>query len=223
MMATGERDGLSVEATARLLAAATFGGGAARGHAACEVVAGEDDLEVVGDEGAHVAVGVAYLVLRLVGLHHGKVSLGALGRRGGRAVLPPPGRGELSLLLEGGADSLLLLGVGIVNHMPVGTVGFARAFVHAVNHALLGAQLTRDGLNVRRESNFRHYAKKLEDEKMFWRKTWARILRLFHGEDIVFLTCRAAVFRLRVGLTVVLRWSYDSSHGKLPRTFHPQR
>ena len=25
------------------------------------------------------------------------------------------------------------------------------------------------------------------------------------------------------GLTVVLRWSYDSSHGKLPRTFHLQR
>ena len=39
-------------------------------------------------------------------------------------------------------------------------------------------------------------------------KTWARILRLFHEEDIVFLTCRAVVFRLRVGLTVVLRWSY---------------
>ena len=44
---------------------------------------------------------------------------------------------------------------------------------------------------------------------MFWWKTWASILRLFHGEDIVFLTCRAAVFRLRVGLTVVLRWSYS--------------
>lgn len=43
---------------------------------------------------------------------------------------------------------------------------------------------------------------------MFRWKTWAMILRLFHGEDIVFLTCRAAVFRLRVGLTVVLRWSY---------------
>ncbi len=31
---------------------------------------------------------------------------------------------------------------------------------------------------------------------------------MFHGENIVFLTFRAAVFRLRVGLTVVLRWSY---------------
>ena len=51
------RDGSSVEATARILAAATFGGGAAASHyAACDVVAGEDDLEVVGDEGAHVAV-----------------------------------------------------------------------------------------------------------------------------------------------------------------------
>ena len=35
------------------------------------------------------------------------------------------------------------------------------------------------------------------------------ILRMFHGENIVFLTCRAAVFRRKVGLTVVLRWSYD--------------
>nr|DAH90493.1 MAG TPA: hypothetical protein [Bacteriophage sp.] len=159
-MVTEGRDGSSVEATARLLAAATFGGGAAASHyAACEVVAGEDDLEVVGDEGAHVAVGVAYLVLRLVGLHYGKVSLGTLGRRGGRAVLPPPGRGKLSLLLEGGAYSLLLGSVGIVVTMTVGTIGLTRLFVDTVNHALLGAQLTRNGLNVRRKSNFRHSAK----------------------------------------------------------------
>lgn len=32
---------------------------------------------------------------------------------------------------------------------------------------------------------------------------------MFHEENIVFLTCRAAVFRRKVGLTVVLRWSYD--------------
>ena len=44
---------------------------------------------------------------------------------------------------------------------------------------------------------------------MFRWKTWAMILRMFHGENIVFLTCRAAVFRRKVGLTVVLRWSYD--------------
>lgn len=40
------------------------------------------------------------------------------------------------------------------------------------------------------------------------RKTWAMILRMFHEENIVFQTCRAAVFRRKVGLTVVLRWSY---------------
>ena len=34
------------------------------------------------------------------------------------------------------------------------------------------------------------------------------ILRMFHGENIVFQTCRTAVFRRKVGLTVVLRWSY---------------
>lgn len=176
---TGERDGLSVEATA--LGAAAFGG-AAGGHAACEVVAGEDDLEVVGDEGAHVAVGVAYLVLRLVGLHHGQVGIGALGQRGGRAVLPPPGGGELRLLLEGGADGLLLGSVGVVNHMPVGTVGFARAFVHAVNHALLGAQLTRDGLNVSRKTDFRHNAKNLENER--------KVLMENVGEDSVIVSRR---------------------------------
>ena len=62
VMTQGERGAvLSVEATARLLAA-SFGGGAAASHyAACEVVAGEDDLEVVGDEGAHVAVGLPIL------------------------------------------------------------------------------------------------------------------------------------------------------------------
>lgn len=43
------RDGSSVEAAARILAA-TFSGGAARGHTASDVVAGEYDLEVVGDE-----------------------------------------------------------------------------------------------------------------------------------------------------------------------------
>ena len=34
------------------------------------------------------------------------------------------------------------------------------------------------------------------------------IPRMFHEENIVFLTCRSAVFRRKVGLTVVLRWSY---------------
>ena len=43
---------------------------------------------------------------------------------------------------------------------------------------------------------------------MFRWKTWAMIPRMFHEENIVFQTCRAAVFRRKVGLTVVLRWSY---------------
>ena len=34
------------------------------------------------------------------------------------------------------------------------------------------------------------------------------IPRMFHEENIVFQTCRVAVFRRKVGLTVVLRWSY---------------
>ena len=58
-------------------------------------------------------------------------------------------------------------------------------------------------------------------------KTWAMILRMFHEENIVFLTRRSAVFQTQSwsygGLTVVLRWSYDSSHGKMPRTFHLRR
>ena len=43
---------------------------------------------------------------------------------------------------------------------------------------------------------------------MYRWKTWAMIPRMFHEENIVFQTCRAAVFRRKVGLTVVLRWSY---------------
>ena len=43
---------------------------------------------------------------------------------------------------------------------------------------------------------------------MFRWKTWAMIPRMFHEENIVFQTCRAVVFRQKVGLTVVLRWSY---------------
>ena len=66
---------LNLHLAARLLTAATFSGGAAGLHATREVVASEHDLEVVGDEGAHEAVGVADLVLRLVRLHHGEVSL----------------------------------------------------------------------------------------------------------------------------------------------------
>lgn len=65
---------LQLATCARLLTA-TRGRAATSHYATREVVASEHHLEVVGDEGAHVAVGVADLVLRLVGLHHGEVSL----------------------------------------------------------------------------------------------------------------------------------------------------
>lgn len=113
--------------------------GAAGGYAARDVVASEDDLEVVGHEGAHVAVGVADLVLRLVRLHYGEVGIGAFGGCGGRTVLLPPSRRKLRLLLEGGADGLLLGSVGIMMTVTVGTVGFTRLFVDTVNHALFRA------------------------------------------------------------------------------------
>lgn len=45
---------------------ATCGSRAASRYATREVVASEHDLEVVGDEGAHEAVGVADFVLRLL-------------------------------------------------------------------------------------------------------------------------------------------------------------
>ena len=94
-------DGLSVHlAWVSRRTAATFSGGAARLYATRDVVAGEDNLEVVGDERAHEAVGVANLVLRLVGLHHGEVSLRALGGLVGRTVLLPQRRRKLRLLLE---------------------------------------------------------------------------------------------------------------------------
>lgn len=69
-------DGLSVEGT---VVAATFSGAATGGFTTRDVVTCEDDLQVIGHEGAHVAVGVADFVLRLVGFHHGEVSIGALG------------------------------------------------------------------------------------------------------------------------------------------------
>lgn len=53
---------LSVEGT---VGAAALRGAAAGGYATRDVVASEDDLEVVGHEGAHEAVGGVDLVLRL--------------------------------------------------------------------------------------------------------------------------------------------------------------
>ena len=68
---------LRLQLAAGLLTAA-FSGRAASHYATREVVAGKDDLEVIGDEGAHEAVRVANLVLRLVRLHHSEVGLCAL-------------------------------------------------------------------------------------------------------------------------------------------------
>ena len=56
---------LRLQLAARLLTAA-FSCGAAWLHATREVVAGKDDLEVIGDEGTHEAVRVADFVLRLL-------------------------------------------------------------------------------------------------------------------------------------------------------------
>lgn len=119
---------LQLATCARLLTAAALSGGATRLHTAREVVAGEHYLEVVGDEGAHVAVGVANLVLRLVRLHHGEVGIGAFDRLVGRTVLLPPRSSKLRLLLEGGA-SLLHLGVCIGMTVTVGTIGLACLFL----------------------------------------------------------------------------------------------
>lgn len=131
---------LNLAASARALAAACAA--AAGRDAAREVVAGKDDLEVVGDEGAHEAVRIADFVLRLVRLHHGNVGIRAIRRFGRWAVLLPPRRGKLRLLLESGANDLLHLGFRVVVTVTVGTIGLARLLIHAVNHALLGAQLT---------------------------------------------------------------------------------
>lgn len=131
--------GLSVKLATGCAAAATFSGGAAGLHATRDVVAGEHDLEVVGDERAHVAVRVANLVLRTVRLHHGEVGIRALHRLVGRTVLLPPSRRKLRLLLEGGADGLLNLGFRVGITVTVGTIGLARLLINTVNHALLGA------------------------------------------------------------------------------------
>lgn len=129
---------LRLQLAARLLTAA-FSGGAAWLHATREVVAGKEDLEVIGHEGAHEAVRVADFVLRLVGLHHSEVSLRALRRRCRRAVLLPPRRGKLRFLFECGTDRLLNLGFRVGITVAVGTIGPSRLLINTVNHALLGA------------------------------------------------------------------------------------
>ena len=59
---------------------ATCGSRATSSYATRDVVAREDDLEVVRDERAHEAIRVANLVLRLIRLHHREVGIGALHR-----------------------------------------------------------------------------------------------------------------------------------------------
>ena len=81
LVALGGLLSLYLAATAGDLTAATaFSGGATGLHTTSEVVAGKHDLEVVGDKGAHEAVRIADLVLRLVRLHHGEVSIRAIRR-----------------------------------------------------------------------------------------------------------------------------------------------
>ena len=64
-------------------------------------------------------------------------------RRCGRwAVLLPPSRGKLRLLLESSANGLLLLGFRVRITVTVRTIGLARLLINTVNHALFGAQLT---------------------------------------------------------------------------------
>lgn len=134
---------LRLQLAARLLTAA-FSGGAAWLHATREVVAGKDDLEVVGDEGAHEAVRVADLVLRLVGLHHGEVSLRAFRRRSRRTVLLPPRRGKLRLLLEGIPCRLLFLTVRLRASMIASRIHLTRAFVDTNISSVLLAQFATD-------------------------------------------------------------------------------
>jgi hypothetical protein len=68
--------------------------------------------------------------------------------------------------MPGGGANSMLPGVRIVNHMTVEMVSFTRAFVHTVNHALFGEQLTRNRLNVSREFNFWHNAKDFKGDKL---------------------------------------------------------
>ena len=132
-------------------------GAASAGHyAAREVVASKDDIDVVGDKGAHEAVRIADFVLRPVRLHHGNVGIRAIRLFGRWAVLLPPRRGKLRFLLEICTMLLLTLGVGIVETVTVGTIGLARLLIHAVNYALFGAQLTRNRLNISRKSYLCH-------------------------------------------------------------------
>lgn len=146
---------LRLQLAARLLTAA-FSGGAAGLHATREVVAGKDDLEVIGDEGAHVAVGVADLVLRLVRLHHGEVSLCALRRCSRRAVLLPQRGGELRFLRKRRFHRLLFLTVRLHASVIASRIHLTRAFVDTNISSVLFAQFATNGTNQVAWNNLCH-------------------------------------------------------------------
>ena len=146
---------LRLQLAARLLTAA-FSGGAAWLYATREVVAGKDDLEVIVDEGAHVAVGVADLVLRLVGLHHGEVSLRALRRRCRRAVLLPPRRGKLRFLRKRRFHRLLFLTVRLHASVIASRIHLTRALVDTNISSVLFAQFATNGTNQVAWNNLCH-------------------------------------------------------------------
>ena len=133
---------LNLAAAASALASA---GAAAAGHyAAREVVASKDDLEVVGDKGAHEAVRIADFVLRLVRLHHGNVSIRAIRRCGRWAILLPPRRGKLRLLREVGLCHLLFLTVRLHASMIPCRIHLACALVDTNIGSVFTAQFATD-------------------------------------------------------------------------------
>lgn len=146
---------LKLQLAAWLLTAA-FSCGAAWLHATREVVAGKHDLEVVGDEGAHEAVRVADLVLRLVGLHHSEVSLRALRRRCRRAVLLPPRRGKLRFLRKRRFHRLLFLTVRLHASVITSRIHLTRALVDTNVSGVLLAQFATNGTNQVAWNNLCH-------------------------------------------------------------------
>lgn len=155
----------SVEVAAGLLC-----GRAARRTAAChnaarEVGVGKHHLHVVGHERAHEAVRVANLVLHLVRLHHRHVSFATIGRCGGRAVLLPPCRGKLRLLLESGLYRLLFLTVRLHTSVVAYRIHLACAFVYTNVSSVLSAQFATNGTYQVAGNNFCH------DCNKFFRET----------------------------------------------------
>ena len=146
---------LRLYATARLL---TTAGASVSRYAAREVVAGEHDLEVVGDKGAQIAVRIADLVLRLVRLHHGNVSLRAIRRCGRWAVLLPPSRGKLRLLLKGGLNRLLFFTVRLCASMIPCRIHLTCALIDTNVSCVLFAQFATNGTNQVAWNNFCHRA-----------------------------------------------------------------